>query len=99
MGDELVKCQCSCGKILEISRKPWECGSWHIPCNCGKKLKVRVLVDQMEKTCRDLRRGLESLREAFNSCSDPFDVVEIGCKIERIEKELEKEEKIKTDKE
>jgi hypothetical protein len=51
----------------------------------------------MEKTCRDLRRELESLREAFNSCSDPFDVVEIGCKIERIEKELEKEEKITTD--
>jgi len=40
-----VHCQCSCGRFHKIKRDPWECGSWHIDCQCGKRLKMRVLVD------------------------------------------------------
>jgi len=39
------KCQCECGNVHTRWRNPWECGSWHIDCACGKRLKVRILVD------------------------------------------------------
>ena len=42
-----VYCQCSCGTVLSFNRDPWECGSWHINCECGKRIKVRVLVDEV----------------------------------------------------
>ena len=41
----VVEVQCECGEILHWLRKPWECGSKHLDCRCGDRLKVRVLVD------------------------------------------------------
>jgi len=38
--------QCSCGNILSVERKPSECGSRHVNCECGQSIQVSILVDE-----------------------------------------------------
>ena len=40
-----VRIMCACGDVMSVFRNPWQGGSWHVNCECGRVLKLVLTVD------------------------------------------------------
>jgi len=68
-GSSPVYCQCcSCGKILAVDRKPWACGPFFAECECGRRFRVRVSVDDVPTKKSTSPPSVADMGEAEEPC-------------------------------